>query len=146
MLTDHHNLQGFIKDKPLRGRLGRWWETLSGYDLDIVYWTGKTNSADGLSRRPDYKVAAEAKDRWKEAERQAGYDGDLAQAAQAEDRRKGALEGTESDEDCEEVVRICSAQLLEPWEQRLAATVRRRLPTAFHGSPSNAYRLFATVI
>ncbi len=53
VLTDHHNLQGFMKNKPLRGRLGRWWETLSGYDLDIVYRTGKTNSADGLSHRSD---------------------------------------------------------------------------------------------
>jgi hypothetical protein len=30
VLTDHQNLQGFIKNKPLRGRLGHWWETLSG--------------------------------------------------------------------------------------------------------------------
>ncbi len=72
MLTDHHNLQGFMKNKPLRGRLGRWWETLSSYDLDIVYRTGKTNSADGLSRRPDYKAAAEAEYRRKQAEEQTG--------------------------------------------------------------------------
>ncbi len=66
VLTDDHNLQGFMIDKLLRGRLGCWWVTLSGYDLDIVYRTSKTNSADGLSRRPDYKVAAEAEDRWKQ--------------------------------------------------------------------------------
>jgi hypothetical protein len=52
----------------MRGRLDRWWETLSGYDLDIVYRTGKTNSADGLKCRPNYKAAAEAEDRRKQAE------------------------------------------------------------------------------
>ncbi len=59
-----------MKNKPLKGRLGRWWETLSGYDLDIVYQTGKTNLANGLSCRPDYKAAAEAEDRRKQAKQQ----------------------------------------------------------------------------
>ncbi len=68
MLTNHHNLQGFMRNKLLRGRLGCWWGTLSGYDLDIVYRTGKTNLADGLSCRPNYKAAAEAEDRLKQAE------------------------------------------------------------------------------
>jgi hypothetical protein len=63
LLTDHRNLKGFMKNKPLRGRLGCWWETLLGYNLEIVFRTGKTNSADSLSRRPDYKATAEAEDR-----------------------------------------------------------------------------------
>jgi hypothetical protein len=117
VLTDHQNLQGFMKNKPLRGRLGRWWETLSGYDLEIVYRTGKTNSADGLSRRPDYKAAAEAADSDKQA-----------------------------NETREEVVRINAAQRLGPWGQRLAATVAGRLPVAAQGSPRNAHRLLATLI
>ncbi len=72
VLTDYHNLQGFMKNKPLRDGLGCWWETLAGNDLDIVYRTGKTNSADGLSCRPNYKAAAEAEDRHKQAEKQTG--------------------------------------------------------------------------
>ncbi len=31
-----------------------------GYDLEIVYCTGKTDTADGLSRRTDYNATAEA--------------------------------------------------------------------------------------
>jgi hypothetical protein len=72
VLTNHQNLQGFMKNKPLGSRLGRWCEALSGYDLDIVYRMGKTNSADGLSRRPDYKAAAEAEDCRKQAEERMG--------------------------------------------------------------------------
>ncbi len=29
VLTDHQNLQAFMKNKLLLGRLGRWWEMLS---------------------------------------------------------------------------------------------------------------------
>jgi hypothetical protein len=68
VLTGHHNLQGFIKNKPLRGRLGRWWETLLRYDLEIVYCTDKTNSADGQSCRSDYKATAEAEYREKQVQ------------------------------------------------------------------------------
>jgi hypothetical protein len=133
VLTDHHNLHGFIKSKPLRGRLGRWWETLSGYGLEIVYSTGKTNLADGLSHRPDYKATAEAEDRQKHAQE--------TRAGESEEVR-----ASESDEVCEEMVRIDAAQLLGPWGQRLAATVCLRLPMAAQGSPCNAYRLLATLV
>jgi hypothetical protein len=102
VLTDHHNLQGFMKNKPLRGRLGRWWETLSGYDLEIVYRTGKTNMADGLSRRPDYKATAEAEDRQKQVQE--------TRAGESEKVR-----ASESDEVREEAIRIDAAQLLGPW-------------------------------
>ncbi len=101
----------------------------------MVYWTGKTNSADGLSCRPDYKAAAEAEDRRKQAEEQTGDSRESAQSSPAE-----------SEEGREEVARISTAQLLRPWEQRLAATVRRQLPMASQGSPGNACRLFATVV
>ncbi len=105
MLTNYHNLQGFIRNKPLKGRLGRWWETLSGYDLDIVYRTGKTNSADSLSRRPDYKAATEAEDRQKQAQQQ------------TEDSLEGAWSSaSELEEGREEVARISTAQLLGLWE------------------------------
>ncbi len=36
-----------------------WRETLSGYNLNIVYSAGKKNPADALSRRPDYARAPE---------------------------------------------------------------------------------------
>jgi hypothetical protein len=35
--------------------------------LEIVYRMGKTNSADGLSRWPDYKATAEAQDSKRQA-------------------------------------------------------------------------------
>ncbi len=112
MLTDYYNLQGFMKNKPLRGRLGRWRETLFCYDLDIVYQTGKTNLADGLSRKPNYKAVAEVEDWQKEAERQAEDKRSLVQVRCPREVQTG----TESEEDREEVIRICLAQLLEPWK------------------------------
>jgi hypothetical protein len=53
VLTDHHNLQRFMTTKSLTGRQVRWWETLSGYNLNIVYREGKKNPADALSCWPD---------------------------------------------------------------------------------------------
>jgi hypothetical protein len=58
VLTDHHNLQRFMTTKALTGRQARWWETLSGYDPDIVYRAGKINPADAPSRRPDYLLGS----------------------------------------------------------------------------------------
>ncbi len=114
-----------MKNKLLRGRLGRWWETLSGYDLEIVYHMGKTNLADGLSCRPDYKAIAEAEDRQKQAQETRVGEPKEARTGESERVRAG-----ESDEVREEAVRIDAAQLLGPWGQRLAATVCRRLPMA----------------
>ncbi len=105
--------------------------------MDIVYQTGKTNSADSLSRRPDYKAAAEAEDRQNETERQSEANRSI------EDAHSSA---GESDEGRQEVARISTAQLLGLWEQWLTVTVRRRLPMASQGSPGNACRLFAIVV
>ncbi len=63
VLTDYHNLQRFMSTKALTGRQARWWETLSGYDLDIVYRAGKKNPADAPSRRPDYMLGATLRQR-----------------------------------------------------------------------------------
>src|SRR5947199_4853564 len=53
--TDHKNLVYFMTTKALNRRQVRWWETLSPYDLHIVYRAGKDNiRADAISRRPDY--------------------------------------------------------------------------------------------
>ena len=38
----------------LNGRQARWATELAPYDFNIVYRSGKTNPADGPSRRPDY--------------------------------------------------------------------------------------------
>jgi hypothetical protein len=92
-----------MKNKPLRGRLGRWWETLSGYHLDIVYQTSKTNSVDCPSHRPDYKAAAKAEDHWKQAEERTGGSQECAQSSEGE-----------SEEGRNEVARISTAQLLRP--------------------------------
>ncbi len=137
VLTDHHNLQGFIKNKRLRGRLGRWWETLSGDNLEIVYRTGKTNSVDGPSCRPYYKATAEAENRQKQAqETRAGESGNAC-AGKSEKARTAKWEEVragESDEVHEKVVRIDAAQLLGLWGQQLAAIVCCRLPMPALGS------------
>ncbi len=54
VLTDHHNLQRFMATKALTGRQARWWGTLSGYNLNIVYKTGSKNPANAPSGRPNY--------------------------------------------------------------------------------------------
>jgi hypothetical protein len=61
VLTNHHNLQRFMITKLLTGRQVRWWETLSGYNLNIVYRAGKKNPADAPSRRPDYAKVPEGR-------------------------------------------------------------------------------------
>ncbi|KAI9872686.1 MAG: hypothetical protein M1823_008109, partial [Watsoniomyces obsoletus] len=45
---------------PLAGRKVRWWEALSGYQLDLVHQAGKNNPADAPSGRPDYHPGDEA--------------------------------------------------------------------------------------
>jgi hypothetical protein len=45
--------------KSLTGRQARWWETLSGYNLNLVYRAGKKNPADAPSCRLDYSRAPE---------------------------------------------------------------------------------------
>jgi transposase InsO family protein len=54
VLSDHNNLQGFMKQQHLNGRQARWCMYLSGYDFVIKHQPGKKNPADGPSRRPDY--------------------------------------------------------------------------------------------
>jgi transposase InsO family protein len=54
VLSDHHNLQGFMKQPRLNGRQARWCMLLAPYDFVIKHRPGNRNPADGPSRRPDY--------------------------------------------------------------------------------------------
>jgi RNase H-like domain found in reverse transcriptase/Reverse transcriptase (RNA-dependent DNA polymerase)/Integrase zinc binding domain/Chromo (CHRromatin Organisation MOdifier) domain/Integrase core domain len=55
VLTDHNNLRGFMSVKALTRRQARWAVALAPYDFTIQHRPGKTNPADGPSRRPDYE-------------------------------------------------------------------------------------------
>ena len=59
VLTDSNNLRTFNTTAELNRRQVRWLEDLSKFDFTIQHRPGKTNPADGLSRRPDYKVTEE---------------------------------------------------------------------------------------
>lgn len=54
--TDHQALKGVIESpaRDLRGRLARWVYRLAQFDFDLRHRPGKSNKADGPSRRPDY--------------------------------------------------------------------------------------------
>jgi len=54
VLTDHKNLEIFMSTKILNRRQARWAELLAEYDFMFEHIPGKTNPADGPSRRPDY--------------------------------------------------------------------------------------------
>jgi RNase H-like domain found in reverse transcriptase/Reverse transcriptase (RNA-dependent DNA polymerase)/Integrase zinc binding domain/Chromo (CHRromatin Organisation MOdifier) domain/Integrase core domain len=56
VLTDHHNLQAFMKQPKLNGRQARWCYYLTPHDFIIRWQSGSTNPADAPSRRPDYRV------------------------------------------------------------------------------------------
>lgn len=55
VLSDHHNLQTFMRQEKLNGRQARWCMFLSPFHFVIKHRAGKTNPADGPSRRPDYE-------------------------------------------------------------------------------------------
>lgn len=59
--TDHVNLRSFMQPstKVAQSRHVRRIELFAGFDFEIIYRTGKTNSADGPSRRPDYQRCEE---------------------------------------------------------------------------------------
>ncbi|KAF5230292.1 hypothetical protein FAUST_9880 [Fusarium austroamericanum] len=55
VLSDHLNLQAFMKTPKLNGRQARWCLYLTPYDFIIKHRPGKTNPADPPSRRPEYE-------------------------------------------------------------------------------------------
>ncbi|GAB7357806.1 hypothetical protein MBLNU459_g0793t2 [Dothideomycetes sp. NU459] len=52
--TDHNNLRGISDVHKLNPRQARWATYLAGFDFEVSYRTGKSNPADGPSRRADY--------------------------------------------------------------------------------------------
>ncbi|SLM33603.1 gag polymerase env [Lasallia pustulata] len=56
VLTDHAILVWFMTTPNLTRRQLKWAEKLAEYDFNVTYREGKKNPADGLSRRPDYKL------------------------------------------------------------------------------------------
>jgi hypothetical protein len=52
--TDHNNLVYFMKKVSINNRQAHWIEFLAGFDFQIEHTPGRTNPADGPSRRPDY--------------------------------------------------------------------------------------------
>ena len=56
VLTDHANLVWFMTTPNLSRRQLKWAEKLAEYDFNVTYREGNKNPADGLSRRPDYKL------------------------------------------------------------------------------------------
>ena len=53
--TDHDSLKYFMTKRELNRRQARWAEKLAAFDFSIEYRAGKSNPADGPSRRPDYR-------------------------------------------------------------------------------------------
>ena len=54
--TDHDGLKFFLTKKELNRRQARWAKKLAAFDFMIEYRAGKTNPANGPSRRPNYKT------------------------------------------------------------------------------------------
>src|SRR5271168_4012018 len=57
--TDHRNLEYFQKAQNLSRRQARWAQFLTRFDFSLKHKPGKTNKADGLSRRIDHKKGIE---------------------------------------------------------------------------------------
>ncbi|SLM37282.1 gag polymerase env [Lasallia pustulata] len=56
VLTDHANLVWFMTTPNLTRRQLKWAEKLTEYDFNVTYREGKKNPANGLLKRPDYKL------------------------------------------------------------------------------------------
>jgi len=58
--TDYNNLEYFMKEQKLNWQQARWALYWSRFDFTLKYVLGtKIGKADGLSRRPDWKVGME---------------------------------------------------------------------------------------
>ena len=59
ILTDHQNLTYFKKPQDLNRRQARWAHFLQQYHFTMTHCSGKTNAANPLSRRSDFKKGVE---------------------------------------------------------------------------------------
>ena len=58
LVTDHESLKWLLTQKELDRQQAKWIQTLSQFDIDIVYKPGRINPADALSRHPAHRLAA----------------------------------------------------------------------------------------
>jgi hypothetical protein len=58
LVTDHESLKWLLTQKELDRQQAKWVQTLSQFDIDIVYKPGRVNPADALSRHPMHRLAA----------------------------------------------------------------------------------------
>ncbi|SLM36196.1 gag polymerase env [Lasallia pustulata] len=56
VLTNHANLVWFTTTPNLMRKKLKWAKKLAEYNCNVTYREGKKNPADGLSRKPDYKL------------------------------------------------------------------------------------------
>ena len=57
--TDHNNLKYFMTKRKLNSRQMRWAEELAAFDFVLEYRPGRSNPADGPSRRPDFAAGVD---------------------------------------------------------------------------------------
>ena len=62
IITNYYNLHTFFTIKNLTRRKARWWEQLSGLDMEIEYCPRKKNPTDELFWRSDYIDVADDKE------------------------------------------------------------------------------------
>ena len=55
LVTDHESLKWLMTQKELDRQQAKWVQTLSQFDIDIVYKPGRVNPADALSRHPVHR-------------------------------------------------------------------------------------------
>ena len=58
LVTDHESLKWLLTQKELDRQQAKWIQTLSQFDIDIVYKPGRVNPADALSRHPAHRLSA----------------------------------------------------------------------------------------
>ena len=58
LVTDHESLKWLLTQKELDRQQAKWIQTLSKFDIDIVYKPGRVSPADALSRHPAHRLSA----------------------------------------------------------------------------------------
>ena len=58
LVTDHESLKWLMTQKELDRQQAKWVQTLSPFDIEIIYKPGRVNPADALSRHPLHRLSA----------------------------------------------------------------------------------------